>query len=141
LLGELAQTRHYFRMRHGVGVRRFALNVKRASRLEYASLDIGRTIEALPVKNRMQIRARQQFFGESVRQYLAFVHQYGWLALEEFVEAAMAEQKPDHEIVDSQHRQRADEPAGERVVVSDDGVLHRIRERQQHDQIKWVQLR
>ena len=53
----------------------------------------------------------------------------------------MSEEKSDHEIIRHQQRDRADRPAGHRVVIADDRVLHGVRKRQQHDEIEWIELR
>src|SRR6185503_13962930 len=42
--------------------------------------------------------------------------------------------------VDREQRGRADDTAGERGVVADDGVLHRVRQRQQNHQVERVEL-
>jgi hypothetical protein len=60
---------------------------------------------------------------------------------EELVEPAVPEQEPDHGVVHRQESERANQAAGERVVVADDRVLHGIRKREQHHQVERVQLR
>ena len=52
-----------------------------------------------------------------------------------------AEQQPHHQPVDSQQAEGADDAAGYRVVVADDGVLHGVRQRKQNHQVERVQLR
>ena len=53
----------------------------------------------------------------------------------------MAEEIPHYHIVDEEKRERADDASGDAVVVADDGVLHGVRQRQQHDEVERIQLR
>ena len=47
---------------------------------------------------------------------------------------------PDEDAVHDHQHERADESAGQRVVVADDRVLHGVRQEQQHDEIERVEL-
>src|SRR5260370_37849637 len=51
----------------------------------------------------------------------------------------IVEEAKDH-IVGDEQGSCADDPTQDTVVFADDGVLHRIRERQQDDQVKWIEL-
>ena len=53
----------------------------------------------------------------------------------------MPEEEAHHQVVHRQQREGADQSAGERIVVADDGVLHGVRKRQQHHQVERVELR
>ena len=53
----------------------------------------------------------------------------------------MAVRQSHDGVVDRQQRRGADQPAGDRVVLADDRVLHRVRNRQQHDEIERIELR
>jgi hypothetical protein len=49
-------------------------------------------------------------------------------------------EQADDDPVDAEQRKRSDDASGDGVVVADDGVLHRIREREEHNQIEGVEL-
>ena len=51
------------------------------------------------------------------------------------------EQRAHDEPVDGQQAECADDAASHGVVVADDGVLHRVREREQNHQVERVKLR
>ena len=53
----------------------------------------------------------------------------------------MFEEEADDEVVHHQQRDGTDQPSGDRVVVADDRVLHRVRQREQHDEVERVELR
>src|SRR5215510_3868018 len=53
----------------------------------------------------------------------------------------MPEEKPDHYIVHREQGERADQAAGHRIVLTNDRILHGVRQGQQHDAIKRIQLR
>ena len=62
----------------------------------------------------------------------------GGAAFKHAREARGAEQHAHHQPVDGQQAEGADDSAGDRVVVADDGVLHGVGERQQHHQVKGL---
>jgi len=43
--------------------------------------------------------------------------------------------------INHEQRRRPGDPADERVVVADDRVLHRVGEKEQHDEVERVELR
>jgi hypothetical protein len=53
----------------------------------------------------------------------------------------MPEEKPDYHIVHRKQGDRADQAAYHRIVLANDRILHGVRQGQQHDEIKLIQLR
>ena len=72
--------------------RHLALNVKRTTGFEDAALHFLQAVKALPMQDGHQIYARQQFFAERLLDDLAVIDQRGRLALENLIQAAMAEE-------------------------------------------------
>jgi len=54
--------------------------------------------------------------------------------------AIVIEEANDDGVHDEEHR-RADDSADERIVVADDGVLHRVRQQEQDDEVERIDLR
>src|SRR5262249_27858418 len=88
-----------------------------------------------------QLGMRQQLLREVLMLDLAAVNQRRRLPFDQLIQAAMLEQESNHQIVHSQKSRSPDQAAADRIVISNDGVLHSIEERQQHHQVEWVELR
>jgi hypothetical protein len=80
--------------------------------------------------------AIERFFDDA-----AVVDEQDRVALDDAVDLFVVVKEPyDHEVEGHEH-DGADQSAGDGVVVADDGVLNRVRDRQQDDEIVRVQLR
>ena len=67
--------------------------------------------------------------------------QNGRRAFDQLIQLFVPEQKSHHYGIDHQQRRCADQSSRHGVVVSDDGVLHGVGECEEHDEIKWIELR
>ena len=111
------------------------------SRLEDARLHFVKTFEALASHHRLQLWNGDQLPGQFLFADASIFDQHRRFSLHDLIETPVAEEETDDDVVHEQKRERADESAGDGVVVTDDGVLHRVRQRQQHHEIEWIQLR
>jgi len=104
-------------------------------------LEVGEVVrsDAAP-EGRMRPLLRQ-FAAQPMGVDAAAFDEHVRVALEQVPEAGMHVEIAHHAPVEGEEGGGADEPADERVVVPDDGVLHRVREHQEDDQVERVQLR
>ena len=93
------------------------------------------------MNNLQQFLARQRFLLQCPRIRLSIAHQHGGPSFQQPCQPPRAEQYPHYQPVDGQQAEGADHSAGNRVVVADNGVLHRVRQREQNNQVKRIQLR
>ena len=89
----------------------------------------------------LELDSRNQLLAEPILPDDAVLNQHIGIAFHEPFEFFVFEEEADDDVVDDEQRRRADDSAGHAVVVADDGVLHRVRQGEQHDQIQRVQLR
>jgi len=61
-------------------------------------------------------------------------------AFDQLIQFSVIVKEANHKIVGGEQGSSADNSAEDAVVLSDDGVLHRVRKRQQYDQVKWIEL-
>src|SRR5208282_4261021 len=71
---------------------------------------------------------------------LSIPNKNGCAALQHTREPRRAKKHTHYKPVDCQQAECADDPSRDGIVISNDRVLHRIRERQQNDEIEWIQL-
>ena len=88
-----------------------------------------------------QLRDGHQFLAQAVMTDFPVLDQHGGLALDQPIEILVLPEEAHDGIVDRQERRGAEDATRHRIVVADDRVLHRVRERQQDDEIERVQLR
>ncbi len=96
--------------------------------------------EALPAADALQLRHRDQLLRQCALVDLALVDEDARFSFQHLVESPVPEEEADDDIVREQERKRTDEASGDAVVIADDGVLHRVRQRQQHDQVERIEL-
>src|SRR5439155_1581799 len=96
---------------------------------------------ALLVRRRLELGERDQLGLQALQADLPVLDEDVRLALDQAVQPLVAVEEADHERVHREQGRRAEQPAGDRVVVTDDGVLHRVREGEQHDQVEGIELR
>src|SRR5256885_883690 len=110
-----------------LGQRRLALHEKRAAGFKYASLDVFKLGKALAMGDGQHLGLRDQFLCQRSLSQSAVLNQNGWLAFQNLIEAAMTEKKAYHKVIHSQQSRGANYSPGDRIVVADDRVLHRVR--------------
>src|SRR5579862_1340188 len=113
-------------------------DVEGAVRFEHAALDLVHALEALPVNDFDEFLLIEGLVFERLLVDSAIADEDGRAALEHAGEARRAEERADDEPVDREQSEGANDAAGYRVVVSDDGVLNRVGERKQDDEVKRV---
>ena len=113
----------------------------RAAGIERGAVHFSEVAESLFVRGGFEFLEREYFLRQLVLEDLPVFDQHRGLAFDQPVQFLVAEQKAHDEIVDQQQRRGADDAARHAVVVADDGVLHRVRQREQDDQIKRIELR
>ena len=89
---------------------------------------------------------KQLFAGEGLPRQgfgvdLAIAHENRSSSFQDACELWGPEQNAHDQPVDCEQAEGPDDAAGDGAIVSNDGVLNRVRKRQQNDQIKRVQLR
>src|SRR6266851_4002501 len=57
------------------------------------------------------------------------------------VQALVLVQKTHDQVVHEQERDRTDDPTRNGIIIADDGVLHRVGQRQQDDEVEGIELR
>src|SRR5260221_5520820 len=127
-------------MLHVRVARALPLHGERAARLEDAVLDFVDAFEALAPADAMELGDGDQFPGQFLLLDLSVADERRVAALQDLVEAAVPEEIADDDVVREEQREGADETAGHAVVVPDDRVLHRVGEREQHDEIERIEL-
>src|SRR5258708_7861698 len=138
---QLLQAAQNFVAKSLIGGRRFPFYEEGAARLQNAALDLTDVGEALPVAHRGQLGFSKQLLSQVLAADFAVLDQDSRAALQNLIDAPVAKQKADYQIISKQQAEGADQAAGDRVVVSDNGVLHRVGKRQQHHQVEGIQLR
>jgi hypothetical protein len=118
-----------------------ALHVERPVRFKDAPMDIAMVLETLAMNNFDQFLACESFALQCLAIDVPVVDQDSGTSFEGAVQSRGVEEKPNHDPIDGKQAEGANQTAGHRIVVADDGVLHRVREREQHDQIERIQLR
>ena len=88
----------------------------------------------------LELWTRDQFAPQSIFLDDAVIDQQFRIAFNQAFEPLMSVEESYDARVDQQQSRRADQPAREAVVVANDGVLHGIGQREQHDEIEWVEL-
>src|SRR5512146_674637 len=124
-----------------VGDRRLkGFNVERTVRFQLASLHLAYMFKALAVNHLNELFYRERLAFERLFIDFSVSHQHSGTALKQVGQSWRAEERAYHQPVDGQEAKCADNASGHRVVFADDGVLYRIREREQHNKIERVQL-
>ena len=100
-----------------------------------------RCFEALPVRDGEQLGLREQLSRQRHLIDPPLLDQHGRRARDDLIEAAMPEDKPHDQVIYSEQSKRADQPAGHRIVIADDRVLHGVGKRSKHNQVERVKLR
>src|ERR1017187_9512262 len=125
-----------------VGHGRFKrLHIERAIWLEFAFAHLVHALKALTVNYLDQFLAGQRLAIERLAVNLSVANENGCPALQNPRKPRRAKQHPHHQPVDGQQPEGPNQAPAYGVVVSDDDILHRVRKRQQHHQVKRVQLR
>ena len=93
------------------------------------------------MRRRLELGERDQLGLQAIEADLPVLDEDIRLALDQALQLLVAVEEADHERVHAEQGRGAEQPARDRVVVADDGVLHRVREREQHDQVEGIELR
>ncbi|HEX4054644.1 MAG TPA: hypothetical protein VHX86_10305 [Tepidisphaeraceae bacterium] len=112
-----------------------------AGRLQDGAVHFGEGAEPLAMRGRGQFGTVHQLAVEVCRENPAMADEIIAIAFHELFQPPVAMDESDDEIVHKQECGRPEESAGDGVVVADDGVLHRIRQGQQDDQVERIELR
>src|SRR5207247_3251123 len=126
---------------HGLGGGPLPDERDRPARLEDGAVHLVERLEALLVRRRLELGERDQLGLQAIEADLPVLDEDVRLALDQTLEPLVAVEEADHERVRREQGRGAEQPAGDRVVVADDGVLHGVREREQHDQVEGIELR
>ena len=140
-LGHLIEPFEKFLVAHLIRYRLLHNEGYRSARLQNRTFHFIQTAEALPMGYCFQFLARKQLLSQLLFVDFSILDQSARRALDRPVQIFVAVQESHHEVVDQQQRRGANDAAGHGVVVADDGVLHRVREREQHHQVERIQLR
>ena len=111
-----------------------------AAWLKDAFVDFGERVKALFSRCRFKLRRSDQLFLQSRASQFAIFDQHIGVSLDNLLEFVVTIKKTDHEIVDEQQGSGADQATGDAVIVTDDGILHRIRKGQQNDEVERIKL-
>src|SRR5689334_1976053 len=111
-----------------------------AARLEDRLLNLSEVSDALPACRGLEFRLGDHLFRQLAILNLALMNQVRRLTLGHAFDLGMAKQKSYHEVIDHEQRGGAKQAADDRIVITDDGILHGIRECQQDDKVKRIQL-
>src|SRR5579859_1034276 len=98
-------------------------------------------LEALAVNHFYEFFMGQRFATDGVFVDLAFLDQHCGAAFEHARKFWRTVQSFHYQPVDGEQPECADDATGDGVVITDDGVLHRVRERQQHHEVEGIELR
>src|SRR3954451_2960082 len=109
--------------------------------LEDALLDLAEALEALALRHRHELRARDLLVPQRLQHRLAVHDHVARAAFEEAVRPRVAIGERPEQAVEAEDHRRADDRARHRVVVADDAVLDRVRDEQDHEQVERVLLR
>lgn len=124
-----------------INARYFAFHEERPARFQYAASELVETRRALPVRDGEQFRFRQQLLRYCGAIDLSVLDEHRWLALQYLIQPPMPEEEPYDHIVHREQGERADQAACYRIVLTNDRILHGVRQGQQHNEIKRIQLR
>src|SRR5438128_2176659 len=141
LAHDLVEPARELAVAHRLGPRLLADERDRPARLEDRAVHLVERREALLVRRRLELGERDQLGLQALQADLPVLDEDVRLALDQAVQPLVAVEEADHERVRPEQGRRAEQPAGDRVVVTDDGVLHRVREGEQHDQVEGIELR
>src|SRR5436305_55682 len=100
----------------------FALYREGAPWLQDALFDFVQCIESLPMQHGDQLAMAQQFPGEMVFYDVTVLDQHRRLPFQKLIEPPMPEQEAHYQIIQCQQSEGADQSAGERVVIANDGI-------------------
>src|SRR6266852_8599642 len=121
-------------------VRLFAEESKGAAGFQDALLDFGQIRKALFACGSLQLRHGDQFIFQVFGvDFTGFDEDIG-ASFDKLVEFLVFVEEANDEIVGGQKRDSAEDAAGHRIVLADNGVLHGVGEGQQNDQVEGVQL-
>ena len=93
------------------------------------------------MRRRLELAQRDQLLLESIAPHATAVDEHIRVAFDQPLQLLVPVQIPDHHVIDEEQRAGADDAARHAVVVSDDRVLHGVRDREEHDQIERIELR
>ena len=107
---------------------------------QHALLDFGERLEALLPGSCFELRHGNQLPLQILHSHFTAQHQNVGSAFDQLVEFAVIVEEANDQIVGDEQGSSADDSAQDAVVFAYDGVLHSVRERQQDDQIEWIEL-
>src|SRR5260370_18597910 len=123
------------------GVRFLCYERERSAWLQNALTHFRKRLESLLARGSGQLFLRYQLSLELFHVHFPIFNQDVGSALDQLIDLAVIVQKSHYEIVDGQQGSRADDSAGDAVVVADDGVLYGVGQRQEHNQVERIELR
>lgn len=97
-----------------------------AGGFEDGVINFGERADSLAMCGGDEFGAGHKFLVEVIFLDATVTHDAGAAAFDEFFDAAMAVDESDDDIINEQEHGRAEEAAGDGVVVADDGVLDRV---------------
>jgi len=116
-------------------------NVEGAIRFEIAAMHVVNVFEALAMDDFDKFFACEGLALHCLAIDLAIADEYDGAAFERARKPGRTEEDADHEPVDGEETEGADDAARDGVVIANDGVLHSVGEREQDDEVEGVQLR
>src|ERR1700730_3128504 len=108
--------------------------------LKNTFLHIVQRFKPLLTRGCFQLCRADELFLESIYADSAIFDEHVGMTFHELIDPLVPIEKATHKIIYGQQRGGADYSAADAVIVADDGVLHGIGKRQQHDQIEGIQL-
>jgi len=108
--------------------------------LEQDVADLADRDDALPAERGVELREAQPLAVEVLFDEPAMADQDGRHVLDDPPGGLGAERHPRDQGVQGEDRRRAQEPAAERVVVPDEGVLHHVADDEEHDEVEGRHL-
>ena len=113
---------------------------ERPARFQDALFDFGERTEPLLVRSRFELCHGDEFLLQTLGANLTILDETIGPAFYKLIELPMIIEKAHDKVVSHQQGSGADNATKHAVIVTDDGVLDSIGEREQDDQVKRVEL-
>ena len=128
-------------MAQDLGLRLLRKECQGASGLENGALYLVQRAESLLVGGFQDLHTRDRLVAEPFLPDLPALDQDHLFPFDETAHLLVSEQEADDEVIEDEQGRTADEAAGHGLVLSDDGVLHGVRQQEKDHEVERIELR